>query len=72
MVPGAAEREGELQYQSEVGRAQRLLYDPLDPELEKKPLQARKFKAHRSLRDVEPSVSLWLRNPDGFDVEVEI
>ena len=68
-----AEREaGELQYQSEVGRAQRLLYDPLDPELEKKPLAARKFKAHRSMRDVEPSVSLWLRNPDGFDVDAEV
>ncbi len=63
-----AEKEGELQYQSEVGRAQRLLYDPLDPELDKKPQPARKFKAHRSLRDVEPSVNLWLRNPDGYEV----
>ncbi len=66
-----AEREGELQYQSEVGRAQRLLFDPLDPELDKKPLDARKFKAQRSLRDVEPTVNLWLRNPDGFDVETD-
>ena len=64
-----AEREGELQYQNEVGRAQRLLFDPLDPELDKKPQEARKFKAQRSLRDVEPAVNLWLRNPDGFDVE---
>jgi len=62
---------GELQYQNEVGRAQRLLYDPLDPELEKRPKEASRFKAQRSLRDVEPTVNLKLRNPDGFEVEVQ-
>ena len=65
-----ASKVGELQYFNEVGKAQRLLFDPLDPELEKKPVEMRKFKAGRSLRDVEPSVNLWLRNPDGFDLEV--
>ncbi len=58
-----------LQYQREVGEAPPLLFDPLDPELEKKPLEERKFKAQRSLRDVEPTVNLWVRNPDGFEVE---
>ena len=60
-----------LQYQREVGEAPPLLFDPLDPELEKKPLEERKFKAQRSLRDVEPTVNLWVRNPDGFEVEEE-
>ncbi|MHC5778896.1 helicase-related protein [Nostoc sp.] len=60
-----------LQYQREVGEAPPLLLDPLDPELEKKPLSERKFKAQRSLRDVEPTVNLWVRNPDGFEVEEE-
>ncbi|MEH2392474.1 MAG: hypothetical protein V7K21_12720 [Nostoc sp.] len=58
-----------LQYQREVGEAPPLLFDPLDPELEKQPLSARKFKAQRSLRDVEPTVNLWVRNPDGYEIE---
>ncbi|WP_088892363.1 DISARM system helicase DrmA [Leptolyngbya ohadii] len=58
-----------LQYQQEVGQAPPLLFDPLDPELEKKPPEARKFKAQRSLRDVEQTVNLWVRNPDGFEIE---
>ena len=58
-----------LQYQREVGGAPPLLFDPLDPELARQPLQARKFKAQRSLRDVEPTVNLWVRNPDGLEVE---
>ncbi|WP_225912314.1 helicase-related protein [Nostoc flagelliforme] len=58
-----------LQYQQEVGQAPPLLFDPLDPELEKQPMSARKFKAQRSLRDVEPTVNLWVCNPDGFEVE---
>jgi superfamily II DNA/RNA helicase len=61
--------KGVLQYQREVGVAPPLLFDPLDPELEKQPLEARKFTAHRSLRDVEPSVNLWVRNPDGMEVD---
>ena len=68
---GIATDLGELQYQSEAGRAQRLLYDPLDPELDRRPKEARKFKAQRSLRDVEPTVNLRLKNPDGYAVEVD-
>ncbi len=64
-----ASRKGELQYQREVGVAPPLLFNPLDPDLDRQPKEARKFKVHRSLRDVEPTVNLWLRNPDGFDVE---
>jgi hypothetical protein len=60
-----------LQYQQEVGSAPPLLFDPLDPDLERQPLEARKFKAQRSLRDVELAVNLWVKNPDGFDVEEE-
>ena len=51
-----------LQYQREEGGAPPLLYDPLDPELAKRPLDAQKFKAQRSLRDVEPSAE---RSPSG-------
>jgi len=58
-----------LQYQQEVGQAPPLLFDPLDPELERQPLETRKFKAQRSLRDVEQTVNLWVRNPDGFEIE---
>ena len=58
-----------LQYQREVGEAPPLLFDPLDPELERQPLEARKFKAQRSLRDVEPTVNLWVRDPNGLEVE---
>lgn len=41
-----------------------LLRDPLDPELDSLPSQARKFRAQRSMRDVEPSVGLVLRRLD--------
>jgi hypothetical protein len=51
-----------LQYQEEASGAPRLLFDPLDPELEMKNADARRFKAHRSMRDVEPVVNLWLRS----------
>lgn len=57
-----------LQYQREIGGAQRLLYEYLDPELKKLPPRHLKFRANRSMRDVEPSVNLWLRTMDGVDV----
>lgn len=60
-----AENKGKLQYQQEEGEAPPLLYDPLDPELRKQSNLARKFKAQRSLRDVEQTVNLWIINPDG-------
>ena len=28
-----------------------------------------KFRANRSLRDVEPSVNLWVKTIDGVDIE---
>ncbi len=59
-----AQRRGELQYQREVGTAPPLLYDPMDPELDRVFREARKFKAGRSLRDVEPTVNLWLEKTD--------
>jgi hypothetical protein len=52
-----------LQYQQwEVGNAQRLLYDILGPELENLPPLRRKFRANRSMRDVEASVEVVVRN----------
>ena len=66
-----ANERGNLQYQKEEGVAPRLLYDPLDPDLMRQKSNYRKFKAQRSLRDVEKSVNLWIRNPDGIDVEDE-
>ena len=47
-----------------------LLHQPLDPELANLSQDARKFKAARSLRDVEPSVNLWLKRLDGTEVEL--
>ena len=63
----ADEKQGKLQYQQEVGDAPPLLYDCLDPELFKQSFRAQKFKAQRSLRDVEKSVNLWIERPDGKD-----
>jgi hypothetical protein len=59
----------QLQYQIETGAAQRLLYEFLSPELKKLPLRHRKFRANRSMRDVEPSVNLWVKTLDNIDVE---
>ncbi len=58
-----------LQYQSETGQAPRLLYAFLDPELKHKHPRYQKFRANRSMRDVEPSVNLWLKTSDGADLE---
>ncbi|MFN9288378.1 MAG: helicase, partial [Planctomyces sp.] len=51
----------QLQYQAEIGAAKRLLYPFLDAELEQLHPRFRKFRANRSMRDVEPEVNLWLR-----------
>jgi len=59
----------QLQYQIETGAAQRLLYEFLNPELKKLPMRHRKFRANRSMRDVEPSVNLWVKTLDNIDVE---
>jgi hypothetical protein len=62
----------QLQYNArEAGAAQRLLYDFLDPELKTKPARFKKFRANRSMRDVEPSINLWLKTLDEMEVEAE-
>jgi hypothetical protein len=62
-----------LRYQPYEGAAgPALLRTPLDPlgsDLQPS-RDARKFKAPRSLRDVEPSVNLWLKRLDGMEIEV--
>ncbi len=66
----AKEQEGDLQYQREVGKAPPLLFTPLDPDRPKVG-PAKKFKAQRSLRDVEPTVHLWLHDPNGNEMELK-
>ncbi|MBW4599045.1 MAG: DISARM system helicase DrmA [Calothrix sp. FI2-JRJ7] len=69
---GIANDKPALQYQREVGLAPPLIFDPLDPELHDQPLEVQqKLKAQRSLRDVEPTVNLWVINPNGHEVEPE-
>jgi hypothetical protein len=59
-----------LQYQQhEVGAARPLLYDFLDPDLKKMAPRHKKFKANRSMRDVEPSVNVWLKTLDNIEIE---
>jgi len=58
-----------LQYQQEAGAAQRLLYEYLHPDLPNLPPVRRKFRANRSLRDVEPDVNLFLRDLSGGPIE---
>jgi len=60
-----------LQYQAHEATGPHLLYDPLDPELASLPAGPRKFRAHRSLRDVEGSVALWLKRLDGMEIPPE-
>jgi len=62
---------GKLQYQKEAGGAQRLLYEFLNPDLKRQPPAFRKFRANRSMRDVEPNVNLWLRTMDNVVIEEE-
>lgn len=64
-----ADHRGALQYQAEQGGAPPLLYAPLDPELRNQSTQAQRFRANRSLRDVEPSVRLRIRRLDGGALE---
>ena len=62
---------GALQYQTEVGSAQRLLYEFLNSELNSLPPRHKKFRANRSMRDVESSVNLLLKTIDGVIIEGE-
>jgi hypothetical protein len=59
-----------LQYGHEAD-APALLKDPLDPGFPDLPANERKFRAQRSLRDVEASVPLWVRTLDGVDAPTE-
>ena len=65
------DKGGALQYQTEAGSAKRLLYEFLNPELKTLPPRHKKFRANRSMRDVEPSVNLWLKTLDGVEIENE-
>ena len=67
----AKTHHGGLQYANEIGQYPPLLRQPLDQELSRLPHEARQFTANRSLRDVEPSVALWLKTPDGIDISAE-
>ena len=63
---------GGLQYApKESGQDPHLLRQPLDPELPQLPAEDRKFKAHRSMRDVEPVVNLWARTLDNIPLPDE-
>ncbi|HEV8363089.1 MAG TPA: DISARM system helicase DrmA [Gemmatimonadaceae bacterium] len=69
----ASEKEtsrADLQYGTELA-VPSLLHAPLDPELEKLTVDARKFRAHQSLRDVESNVNLWIMRPDGSYIQPE-
>ena len=62
----------DLQYNpAEVGAAKPLLHDFLDPELKTMNARHKQFRANRSMRDVEPSVNLWLRTMDDVEIEQE-
>jgi hypothetical protein len=60
-----------LQYQREMGGARPLLHDFLDKELSRLHPRHKNFRANRSMRDIEPSVNLWLKTLDGVDIEEE-
>lgn len=56
-----------FQYQQwEMAGAARLLYDLLDPDLPTLQEVRQRFRANRSMRDVEPSVELTVRNLDAW------
>lgn len=59
-----AQHEGaQMQYQRElIGPSRRLLYDFLDPDLENLPRINRRFRANRSMRDVEANVDVFVKN----------
>ncbi len=54
-----------LQYQKYEATGPYLLADPLDPVLATRTAAERKFRAQRSLRDVEPSSPVWVVRRDG-------
>lgn len=63
-----------LQYNPvETGGAKQLLYDFLSPDVRNLPPTnpRMKFRANRSLRDVEPNVNVWVRTLENAELEEE-
>jgi hypothetical protein len=61
-----------LRYQQyDDGTGPYLLRYPLDPDLDRIERKAAQFKAHRSLRDVEPACNLWLKELNGTVLDAE-
>jgi len=67
IASGFQDTNTRLQYQVEVGAAKRLLYEPLNPELGDLPPIRKRFRANRSMRDVEPSVDLTVKNLNDWE-----
>jgi hypothetical protein len=61
----------QLQYQREEGAARPLLYTFLDPEVMKLSARQRKFRANRSMRDVESSVNIKVMSLDRVEMPEE-
>jgi Helicase conserved C-terminal domain len=64
-----------LQYNPvEAGGAKQLLYDFLSPDVRNLPPTnpRMKFRANRSLRDVEPNVNVWVRTLENAELEEEV
>ena len=66
-----SDQDKRLQYQKETELDASLLLDALNSEANKEPLERQKFKAYRSLRDVEATVNLWVQDPSGMAIEEE-
>jgi hypothetical protein len=61
-----------LKYQKhEEGKGVPLLHDFLDPDLKNLHPRFMRFRANRSMRDVEPDVNLWMKTFDGVTVDAE-
>ncbi len=61
-----------LKYQKhEPGKGVPLLHDFLDPDLKNLDPLFLRFRANRSMRDVEPDVSLWMKTLDGVAVDAQ-
>ncbi|OLP15933.1 helicase [Leptolyngbya sp. 'hensonii'] len=67
-----SDREKRIQYnKQEVDLAAPLLLDAFDPKADEAPEEQQKFKTQRSLRDVEPTVNVWVRDPAGQEIDGE-
>lgn len=68
-----SQNNSRLQYQREVSDAQNLLRDFFSTDLDESPIrrELEKFKVNRSMRDVEPSVNLWVKTLGGQSIDEE-